>query len=644
MNMEKSKTDNRLLYIIFGSIVIFIYFYLVADISQAHKISNIILYAGSIGVFIMAYFLAALTFRDLTLNSKIGKFAGIALLGGAILWFAKTYSVEPSDICMYNGYYMHGYIRYNIPIGVYMCMLFSAFIIVIIMVKNDATHSILLRVLVGANYIIVATILLYAPNIMADPFGTIAHADAYCNSIINVLHGMPYDIYRTSIYGHYGLFYFLPVSILRSFGMNQWIAITASIAMFGLITFASQIWVFNKLIKSDTLYILAVLANAMVNIQLYTGEYYQVLPHRVLFPSIVLACILKKQYTEGKKQKIMQLLLWILSSLAILWNVECGVICLFVVFLEFIYSKCKNKQKIDFIIICAGIVNAFISIAAAYICVNIYNYISGGIWNSIKTFIYPIASDEYHIEDLWLPLASPFMGHYIVIILFVGILCYHISDILLLTANNKVIFLILTSLMGLGVFTYYMNRVVITNMSIVGFEFVLAMVLLLDWHLPLLKTLREIYIGLQYRSLIYLLGLFIISSMSIATIGSFGRRISDYYNSVYQIDRMHEAVQIFNDVLPEDDSTTAYVGHDLSVITAILDRDSKIYAIDFYDMNPQGIEHIKEELAKKQYEFILTNIVRDDIHMLGEYIIGLNYEEIWTYDYKSVRLFKRIAE
>lgn len=636
MSMEKSKTNDRLLYIIFSSIAAFIYFYCVVDVSQAHKTSNIILYAGSIVVFMSAYFLAALICRNLALSDKVDKFVSIVLLGGAIVWFIKSYSAELAGM---NEYFTTGYIRHNMPIGIYVCILILAFITGTIIIKNDAAHSVLLRVIVGSGYVIVATILLYAPNIMADSFTRIDHANAYCNSIINVLHGMPYEIYSASIYGHYGLVYFLPVSILRLFGMNKWVAITASIAIFGFITFTCQIWVFYKLIKSDSLYILAVLANAMVNIQLYTGEYYQVLPHRLLFPSIVLACILKKQYIEGKKQKLMQLLLWILSSLAILWNVECGLVCLIVVFLEFIYSECKNKQKIDYFTICVGIVNSLVSVAAAYICVNIYNYISGGTWNSIKTFIYPIASDEYPLESLWLPLTSPFLGHYIIIILFLGILCYYISAIFRLTAGNKEIFLVLTSLMGVGVLTYYMNRVVITNISIVGFEFVLAMVLLLDWQLPLIKT-DENYMGLQYKRLMYMLGLFIIVFMSIATIGSFGSRISNYYNSVYRIDSMYEAVQIFNDVLPEDDSAIAYIGGRMPTIAAMLDRDPKIYAIDFEDMNPQGVEHIKETMAEKQYELVLvnSNYIEDTV----EYMIGPNYEEIWSYD--SFQLFHRMNE
>ena len=40
------------------------------------------------------------------------------------------------------------------------------------------------------------------------------HMNAYFNSIYNVLHGSPYTEYTTSIYGHYGILYKLPMKLL----------------------------------------------------------------------------------------------------------------------------------------------------------------------------------------------------------------------------------------------------------------------------------------------------------------------------------------------------------------------------------------------------------------------------------------------
>lgn len=508
------------------------------------------------------------------------------------------------------------------PVGMYICILICFFVIAVVAIKRNVNYGKLLRMAVSACFVIVCTMFLYAPNIMADIGGGLYHADAYCNSIINVLYGAPYDKFNTSIYGHYGLFYFLPVSVLRLFGVNRWIAITASIALFGLITFSCEMWIFNKLIKNDAIFILAVLANAVVNTQIYPGVYYQVMPHRILFPVLILTYILKMQID----QKELSLPLWILSTLAIIWNLETGLVCLLVVSLYCMYSRCKKQQKISFIKWFLILAEMLASIAAAYILVNIYNCACGGSWNFVSTFIYPIASAEYHVEDLWLPLGTPFLGYYIVVILFAGIICYYSVAVCSLSADDKTVFIVLTAVMGLGVFTYFMNRAASTNAAIAGFEVTLALSVLLDNHMPLLNMLDYKRIHSNHSLSIYLIGLIIMVSMNISTLGSVGNRISSYYSTVFKSQVMYEAVQELRSVLPEDDSDIAYIS--MPIISSILERDPKIYAIDFPDMNPQGIEYITESLT--EYRYFCVAYLYDTETPWIEYIQDLNYIEIWS--------------
>ena len=55
----------------------------------------------------------------------------------------------------------------------------------------------------------------YTPNIFGrGQAADTAHGHAYFNSVYNVFHGSAYTEYTTSIYGHYALFYKLPLKIM----------------------------------------------------------------------------------------------------------------------------------------------------------------------------------------------------------------------------------------------------------------------------------------------------------------------------------------------------------------------------------------------------------------------------------------------
>ncbi len=56
----------------------------------------------------------------------------------------------------------------------------------------------------------------YTPEVFSETNRTVFYMDAYFNSIYNVLHGSPYTEYTTSIYGHYGILYKLPMKILEA--------------------------------------------------------------------------------------------------------------------------------------------------------------------------------------------------------------------------------------------------------------------------------------------------------------------------------------------------------------------------------------------------------------------------------------------
>lgn len=84
----------------------------------------------------------------------------------------------------------------------------------------------------------------YNPNIInADTYD----ADAYLTSIFNVYYNVPYSIETTGIYGHYGIFFKIPMMI---FG-GDIITISVMIAIIAAITMAAFSYSVNSLIRNN---------------------------------------------------------------------------------------------------------------------------------------------------------------------------------------------------------------------------------------------------------------------------------------------------------------------------------------------------------------------------------------------------------
>lgn len=74
-----------------------------------------------------------------------------------------------------------------------------------------------------------------------DPY----HGEAYLESIYNVADGIPYEELTTGIYGHYGLFFLLPMKI---FGAKA-VVIQFLIALVGVVTDLAMLYCIHHLIK-----------------------------------------------------------------------------------------------------------------------------------------------------------------------------------------------------------------------------------------------------------------------------------------------------------------------------------------------------------------------------------------------------------
>ena len=153
-----------------------------------------------------------------------------------------------------------------------------------------------------------------------DPY----HGEAYLESIYNVADGIPYEELTTGIYGHYGLFFLLPMKI---FGAKA-VVIQFLIALVGVVTDLAMLYCIHHLIKKNWVRLLMALVVPVIPFAYRRTNYWQLQPHRLVFPMLLTAymlfCLRKKQ----SKKTARFWGGWLLCMLAVLWSTESGLFCI----------------------------------------------------------------------------------------------------------------------------------------------------------------------------------------------------------------------------------------------------------------------------------------------------------------------------
>lgn len=204
---------------------------------------------------------------------------------------------------------------------------------------------------------------------------------------------MPYTHNVTSIYGHYALFFKIPLKLFH----GDFRAFVMMLAMVGTLAHVCAFLTLQLLVESRVLRIAGALAVAFPILGMRGGYYWQVWPHRVVFPMILLlygAVILKKNYrgfisTAGG---------YLICLLAVLWNTETGTflaISWAAMYVSRYFSE--NRVKIGKLLIntAAHVIGIACNILGAYGAVNLYNVLKHSTANSMEDFLVPLLSSNY---------------------------------------------------------------------------------------------------------------------------------------------------------------------------------------------------------------------------------------------------------
>lgn len=436
---------------------------------------NIIVYGMTLILFCLVFFAGMLLMgRRSIAGPEILERAGVKrgvmllMLAGQALFFAVGMSRETSQVGSVAGKY--GW--HTQPLLLMICLFLleaAAFFWIYDHCKAETKGGAWILPLLYASLTVLIFYSMDTPNIFGrGEWGDSYHAHAYFNSIYNVYWGMPYTSELTSIYGHYGLLWKLPMELIGG-DFRKFVFL---MAILGAVTHLCAFLVLHMIVKSRVLRVLGAFGVSFPILGMRGGYYWQLWPHRMIFPMILLlyaAWVFKK----GKYGWKTVLPGYIICLLGVVWNTETGMILAAAWACAHI-SRMFSTETMKLKTLLQGAAFHVLGVAGsflgAYGLVNLYNVLKHSPANTIKEFLIPLMTDAYMTDVLHLELPmypSAYMGE---IILFLIGISMGIAGWRWFVREKRCIpwqtgFLFFLSVSALGRLVYYMNRPAYHNLD-----------------------------------------------------------------------------------------------------------------------------------------------------------------------------------
>lgn len=272
-------------------------------------------------------------------------------------------------------------------------------------------------------------------------------------TIYNVADLISYNWATTPLYGHYALFFLLP---LKLFGASM-ITVALCIAASAAIEQIAFTYVIEQFCVKNWLKIIITLGAICRPVYIYPA----ITPIRTLWPVLMCAWLMYVQTHNKYRSRTVFIMSFVFGGLAILWNTETGMGCLAGIAVYYIwtgiYRFCEESKKLVKIF---GYVVLFslMAILLPVFIVNAYNFLCGECSVQLKSFFYPFLGDSWATQGLQ---SNPLMGnHAWMYILFLMMGCFAITLINNLYEGRNLRFapIIGISTVGLVIFAYYFNE------------------------------------------------------------------------------------------------------------------------------------------------------------------------------------------
>lgn len=467
--------------------------------------------------------------------------------------------------------------------------------------------------IVWLTYVVLTVLILYSmytPNIFgrgeqSDSY----HGHAYFNSVYNIYQGMPYTHNVTSIYGHYALFFKIPMKLFH----GDFRAFVMMLAMVGTLAHVCAFLTLQLLVESRTLRIAGALAIAFPILGMRGGYYWQVWPHRIVFPMLLLlygAVILKKNY----RGFISMAGGYLICLLAVLWNTETGIflaISWAAMYVSRYFSENRVKIGKLLINIAVHIGGIIFSILGAYGTVNLYNILKHSLVNSLEDFLVPLLSSNYMEGVLHLDMPLYPCAYMAVITLFLMGTSVGLSGWFQKEKKQcwkrELIFLL--SVGALGCLVYYINRPAYHNLDCVALPAVILSAYFGQYGLRFIrnkewKNFGKISSTHVFRAGVGMICTAAVLAMSTGTVLQFAQN-SQIKENFHNMEDFEELAAQVAEMVPEN---TPAFGINIPEIYSLLQRRTECFTMDFSDMlvRPDSLKELKDQLEHAEVRGAFT--------------------------------------
>ncbi len=466
----------------------------------------------------------------------------------------------------------------------------------------------------------------FTPNSYKEHY-SLYHADAYFNSVYNYMQGAARTELNGSVYGYYGIILAPVVKLLG----GSYTAFCAVISVLGALCYVCIAYIIMNLVRNVWVKIAGILAVPVYSLCFSYSVYRQLIPHRILFATIITAYMVHLIKRADNKYGVLG---YVICILAIVWNLETGIVCLvgYTAFWMINVAKNKGFNNIGFYLwLFVRLMAAAFTVVMSYIFVNVVNYAMGGQAVTLKMFVFPLMSDAYMTNEL--AVAYP-TG--VVAWIMVAALCFAVSAYCLLktklvpkevrisevaedyirveqitqkAGRDGVCFSI--AVVVLGLMTYYINRCAYGNLQIVYMHAIVLMCVVLDVCVCRYANIRDGVMKHYYLSFACLIFTILISLVSG---GIINYPVINYHRWRSEYKDMSQ-VELFKEELVQCcDKDTKAIGYIVPLIYSELGWDSGYYLMDIADLDidKRLMIHISEEL----------NGCKDKAILIDEYTYG----------------------
>ena len=424
--------------------------------------------------------------------------------------------------------------------------------------KSDESNfnSIILILIGGLLWgIAVATSNTFSPAAISATYD-VHHTSAYMDSIYNVYKHIEFHGGITDQYGHYGLFFYLPLKI---FGFSA----KTIAGVCGVLSGATYIFAmssFCRIIKSNVLRYLVIIVGGMYAIYPAIGSiYWQLYPHRVLFPAITI--FLTTVFLRNKINAWKECGAILVMTLAVIWNFETGIICClaWAAFrgIDVLQDDALSVKSMGHIIgRVTGIV--MLPVIGAYGIVNLYYLSCGGAgaWLGVKEFVGMVV-DEGYITSLCTPLEWDNMTYLHKMMVFMICLCWGAIHNRLFGKSGmkeKAGYAVVNGIIGLGLTTYYMNRTLAGD-HLVNLFFAICLGLILDGMMPIVRNRENFRTFHVYNVVKYMAGVYalvVLLGCSLQSMGLYQGYVNKYDTNAYSYEHFSAFAQEIAEIVPEN--------------------------------------------------------------------------------------------